>query len=82
MSEDIRDILNMDRASGPQVSKDEILGSNKKKVPLLSMNRQNRRPEGMARELFALLYNDQKDVPPVIETGKYSNGFIVHIFIF
>lgn len=73
MTEDIRDILDIDRGSGPQISKDEILGTNKKKVSLLSGNRQNRRPEGMAREVFALLYNDKKDVPPVIETetGTY-----------
>lgn len=72
MTEDIRDILDIERGSGPQISKDEILGTNKKKLSLPSGNRQNRRPEGMTREVFALLYNDKKDVPPVIatETGK------------
>lgn len=77
MTEDIRDILDLERGSGPQVSKEEILGTNKKKVSLLAGNRQNRRPEGMAREVYALLYSDKKDVPPVIETetGKYSNIF-------
>lgn len=76
MSEDIRDILDIERGSGPQISKEEILGTQtKKKISLPSGNRQNRRPEGMAREVFALLYNDKKDVPPVIETdtGKYLN---------
>lgn len=74
MSEDIRDILDIDRVCGPQVSKEDILGTQtKKKISLPSGNRQTRRPEGMAREVFALLYNDNKDVPPVIETetGKY-----------
>lgn len=77
MTEDIRDILDIDRGSGPQVSKEDILGTNKKKISLPSGNRQNRRPEGMAREVYALLYNDKKDVPPVIETetGKYSYIF-------
>lgn len=68
MSEDIRDILDIERAAGPQVSKDEILGTKKKISLNLMGNRQTRRPEGMAREVFALLYNDKKDVPPVIET--------------
>jgi len=73
MSEDIRDILDIERGPGPQVSKEEILGTTKKKVSLPSGNRQNRRPEGMAREVFALLYNDKKDIPPVIETETGSN---------
>jgi len=80
MTEDIRDILDIERGSGPQVSKEEILGTQtKKKISLPSGNRQTRRPEGMAREVFALLYNDKKDVPPVIETetGKYLNLFIM-----
>lgn len=80
MSEDIRDILDMERGSGPQVSKEEILGMNKKKVSLPSVNRQNRRPEGMAREVFALLYNDKKDVPPVIETETGRCFFIGFFF--
>jgi len=68
MTEDIRDIMDIERGSTPQVSKEDILGTHKKKISLPSGNRQTRRPEGMAREVFALLYNDKKDVPPVIET--------------
>lgn len=75
MSEDIRDILDIERGSVPQVSKEDILGTQKKKISLPSGNRQTRRPEGMAREVFALLYNDKKDVPPVIET-ETGNQFI------
>lgn len=78
MTEDVRDILDIERGSGPQVSKEEILGTNKKKVSLPSGNRQNRRPEGMAREVYALLYNDKKDVPPVIETETGNYSFIFH----
>lgn len=81
MTEDIRDILDIDRGMVPQVSKDDILGTQKKKVSLLWGNRQNRRPEGMTREVFALLYNDKKDMPPVIETdtGVYYNRNCVYI---
>jgi len=76
MTEDIRDIMDIERGPAPQVSKEEILGTQtKKKISLPSGNRQTRRPEGMAREVYALLYNDKKDVPPVIET-ETGNNFI------
>jgi len=77
MTEDIRDIMDIERGPAPQVSKEDILGTHKKKISLPSGNRQTRRPEGMAREVFALLYNDKKDVPPVIETetGNCFNLF-------
>jgi len=77
MTEDIRDIMDIERGPTPQVSKEDILGTQtKKKISLPSGNRQTRRPEGMAREVFALLYNDKKDVPPVIET-ETGNCFIL-----
>lgn len=30
--------------------------------------KQSRRPEGMHREVFALLYKDSKDAPPLLPT--------------
>lgn len=34
--------------------------------------KQSRRPDGMHREVFALLYKDSKDAPPLLptDTGK------------
>jgi hypothetical protein len=34
-----------------------------------------KRPEGMARELYNLLYNDSKDAPPIVQTDTtLANG--------
>lgn len=71
MSNDIRDILNVGRGSGVQVSKDKILGvKNIKKFSLLPVD--NHKPRGLNREILALTNND-KDLAPVVETnfGKY-----------
>ena len=71
---DIRDILDLERASGPEVTKELILGSEKKpKKPFGGGQKAVKRPEGMAREVFALLYNDNKDAPPLFptDTGNF-----------
>jgi DNA methyltransferase 1-associated protein 1 len=70
---DIRDILDINEAPGPieAVTKESILGdkNKKKNKPLREVVK---RPEGMHRELYALLYTDNKDAPPIIpsDTGK------------
>lgn len=35
----------------------------------------SRRPEGMHREVFALLYKDSKDAPPLLPTDTGKFGF-------
>jgi len=71
---DIRDILDINEAPGPVeiVTKESILGerSKKKTKPLREVVK---RPEGMHRELYALLYTDNKDAPPLMpsDTGMY-----------
>lgn len=74
---DIRDILEIERAPTSEALKDSILGTTdklklKKNAPHTGQ-RQSKRPEGMARELYALLCNDNKDVPPLMptDTGKH-----------
>lgn len=72
MSKDIRDILNVDRGSGVQVSKDKILGvRNIKKLSLPPADQH--KPRGMMREIFTLTNNNKTDLPPVVGTdfGKY-----------
>lgn len=64
---DIRDILEIERAQGPEVTKEAIVGPEKKKRPF-GAPKNSKRPEGMAREVFALLYNDKKDAPPLFPT--------------
>ncbi|KAL1128959.1 hypothetical protein AAG570_013493 [Ranatra chinensis] len=66
---DIRDILDLERNQGPEVTKESIIGTEKKqKRPMGSGQKAIKRPEGMAREVFALLYNDNKDAPPLFPT--------------
>jgi len=69
---DVRDILEIERAATPEVSKEAIfgirkdVGSNKKK------EKGHRRPEGMHRELYALLYSDtnRDNLPPLLPSDS------------
>jgi len=42
-----------------------------------------KRPEGMHREVFALLYNDNKDAPPLLptDTGLYLSESCRFVFL-
>ncbi|XP_043281115.1 DNA methyltransferase 1-associated protein 1 isoform X2 [Venturia canescens] len=64
---DVRDILDIEVPCATELTKESILGNDKKnkrrydyKVP--------KRPEGMHREVFALLCKDNNDVPPIYPT--------------
>lgn len=68
---DVRDILELggpegDAASGT-ISKKDIINPDKKKSKKSSETLTFKRPEGMHREVYALLYSDKKQVlePPV-----------------
>jgi len=69
-SADIRDIMGLSAGGRPQeVTKEMILGTDKpKKIYPKKSDTAMKRPEGMARELYNLLYNDNKDAPPLIPT--------------
>ena len=71
-SADIRDIMGLAASGRPgEVTKEMILGTDKpKKIYPKKSDTAMKRPEGMARELYNLLYNDNKDAPPLIPTGK------------
>ncbi|KAK7073940.1 DNA methyltransferase 1-associated protein 1, partial [Halocaridina rubra] len=68
---DVRDILELERPVTPEVSKDAILGI-KKDLPKKKKEKEvMRRPEGMHRELYALLYSDSnKDLPPLLPSDS------------
>lgn len=68
---DVRDILDIEAPATNEVTKESIITGDKRikrkyeyKVP--------KRPEGMHREVFALLCKDNNDVPPLFptDTGK------------
>ncbi|MCI4380513.1 hypothetical protein PGIGA_G00240790 [Pangasianodon gigas] len=65
---DVRDILELaggDTDTGP-ISKKDIINSDKKKVKKSTETLTFKRPEGMHREVYALLYSDKKDAPPLL----------------
>ena len=59
-----------DSSGSQEVTKEMILGTDrpKKLYARKSEHGPMKRPEGMARELYNLLYNDSKDAPPLIPT--------------
>nr|CAG4645557.1 EOG090X076S [Lynceus sp. MCZ IZ 141354] len=64
---DVLDILDIERPASPQeVTKESILAQKVKK-PIVKRE-VIKKPEGMARELFNLLYTDNKDAPPLFPT--------------
>lgn len=71
---DVRDILELDHPTTPEVTRETFLGSDKNKRKMPGANKISRRPEGMHREVFALLYNDNKDAPPLFPSDT-GNGY-------
>ncbi|KAG2461355.1 DMAP1 protein, partial [Polypterus senegalus] len=65
---DVRDILELGGGevdAGP-ISKKDIINSDKKKSKKSTETLTFKRPEGMHREVYALLYSDKKDAPPLL----------------
>lgn len=69
---DVRDILELEHPTTPEITRETFLGADKTKRKIPAPNKVSRRPEGMHREVFALLYNDNKDAPPLFpsDTSK------------
>lgn len=67
---DVRDIMELERPPTPEITKETILGSDK--VKRRNATSTKKRPEGMHREVFALLYNDNKDAPPLFPSDTIS----------
>ncbi|KAI4468424.1 dna methyltransferase 1-associated protein 1 family member [Holotrichia oblita] len=68
---DVRDIMELEQPAAPEVSRETIIGQKKRTSTTQKMPK---RPEGMHREVFALLYNDNKDAPPLFPSDT-SNGY-------
>ncbi|KAG7306422.1 hypothetical protein JYU34_009055 [Plutella xylostella] len=67
---DIRDILDIEQPT-QEITRDSIIHGDKVKKKYATA-KAVKRPEGMHREVFALLYNDNKELPPLLptDTGK------------
>ncbi|XP_011196367.1 DNA methyltransferase 1-associated protein 1 [Zeugodacus cucurbitae] len=63
---DVRDILDIERANTPEVTRESFLVQKRRNFE--KAKGVSKRPEGMHREVFALLYNDNKDAPPLLPT--------------
>lgn len=71
---DVRDILDLEPSAAEVVTRESFMGSSEKvKKKPKALKEVARRPEGMHRELYALLYTDNKDAPPLFptDTGMY-----------
>ncbi|KAF7993525.1 hypothetical protein HCN44_010120 [Aphidius gifuensis] len=68
---DVRDILDIEGPAASELTRESIFGDKKVKRKY-DNNRMPKRPEGMHREVFALLCKDNNDVPPMFptDTGK------------
>lgn len=64
---DILDILDIEQPGASEITRDSIIHGDKIKKKYVT-TKAARRPEGMHREVFALLYNDNKDLPPLLPT--------------
>ncbi|KAF2358537.1 DNA helicase Pif1-like [Trinorchestia longiramus] len=70
---DVHDILELDRPNAVEISKASILGLRTSAVPVKKKEKEvMKRPEGMHRELFALLYSTDgnKELPPLLQTDS------------
>ncbi|RZC38168.1 DNA methyltransferase 1-associated protein 1 [Asbolus verrucosus] len=71
---DVRDIMELDHPTATEVTRETIIGSDKQRKRASTTTKVQRRPEGMHREVFALLYNDNKDVSPLFPSDT-GNGY-------
>ena len=80
---DVLDILELERPATPEVTKESIMGLGaQKKVKTKPKAEVLKKPEGMARELFNLLVNDNKDVAPLFPTDTGECWFVFCLLFF
>ncbi|XP_073998570.1 DNA methyltransferase 1-associated protein 1-like isoform X2 [Rhodnius prolixus] len=77
MMSDIKDILEIERHQGQEINKESTVGPERKCRKILRSVKSLKKPEGMAREVYALLYNDKQNIPSLFpsDTGRcYKNN--------
>lgn len=72
LNSDVRDILELESDQKDFITKEALLNDGKKKKPLRKSDVSFKRPEGMHRELWGLLWTDNKDAPPIIPTDTHQ----------
>lgn len=71
---DIRDILELDQGLATVPTKEAIVGGNKPRKLRRTGEQSLKCPEGMHCELYALLYSDSRDSPPLASSDT-SHGY-------
>ncbi|XP_069498418.1 DNA methyltransferase 1-associated protein 1 isoform X1 [Ambystoma mexicanum] len=73
---DVRDILDLGSGESENtgINKRDFLNSDKKRSKKSSETLTFKRPEGMHREVYALLYSDNKDAPPLLPSDT-THGY-------
>lgn len=78
---DVRDIMELERPPTPEITRESILGTDKTKKRTSTGTKIAKRPEGMHREVFALLYNDNKDAAPLFPSDTSNTQNLISIDI-
>ncbi|KAK6179185.1 hypothetical protein SNE40_011603 [Patella caerulea] len=73
LGSDVRDILDLETPDKDPVTKESLMNDSKKKKARKS-DINSKRPEGMHRELWGLLWTDNKDSPPLVPSDN-SQGY-------
>lgn len=74
MGSDVRDILDIEEQPTSLSRRDVLFGGDKPKrksnaKPLV------KKPEGLSREVWGLLYSDSRDPPPIVPTDNAAAGY-------
>lgn len=79
---DILDILDIEQPGASEITRDSIIHGDKSKKKYVT-TKAVRRPEGMHREVFALLFNDN-ELPPLLptDTGTYLLSLIHYSYFY
>lgn len=65
---DVRDILEIELPAAAELTKESIISGDKRNRKRYEYNKTPKRPEGMHREVYALLCKDGCEVPPIFPT--------------
>ncbi|ELU18095.1 hypothetical protein CAPTEDRAFT_174434 [Capitella teleta] len=69
---DVRDILEIDAPDNSEFITKDALFNNKNKKPIKKVESTFKKPEGMHRELWGLLWTDSRDPPPLMPTDTHQ----------
>ena len=73
---DVRDILDLeDQPTGNLSRRDVLFGAADKPKRKSNAKPLVKKPEGLSREVWGLLYSDSRDPPPIVPTDNAAAGY-------